>query len=523
MLRQLFAACFVCCLLSGPALANAVSSLPEPPTLPLWLQDGVPNSEAVIAVEALQAAAGHGLNPGDYKADELAKWVHDASLPFSALSPEHARQLDAALTQAMTHYLNDLHRGRLDPKVLRHEFKAPPVAPYDAASRLQQGVRMGRLEQVIAEAAPAIPLYGALRQALADYRALGEPHAWADPLPPLPGRSLKPGDAYGGARQLARRLQVLGDLPDGETLYEVYDDTLAEAVRRFQERHGLDDDGVLGPQTLAQINVSPAERARQIELTLERLRWTPLLHARRMIVVNLPEFVLRAYEVEGNHIDIRQEMRVIVGRALDTRTPVFQEDMRFIEFSPYWNVPISIARGELLPRLQRDPDYLHRQGFEFVTSSGSVVTTVSQEAIDAVRRGEWRLRQRPGPLNALGDIKFIFPNDMNIYLHHTPSTGLFERARRDFSHGCIRVQDPVSLAQFVLEDSPGWSRERIEAAMTSGISRTIRLDAPLPVLIAYSTVVHKDGKVFFFPDIYQQDKRLADALRDRRRPVIALP
>lgn len=521
MLRHLFATCLFCSVLAGPAFANTAAILPQPRAL--WLQDGVPNSDAIIAVEALQQASSHGLDPADYRANELAERVHDASLPFSALPPERARVLDKALTQAMTHYLNDLHRGRLDPKVLRHEFKAPPVSPYDATTQLLRGLEQGRLQQVIADAAPAVPLYEALRQVLRDYRALGEPAAWATPLPALPGRSLKPGDAYSGAGQLARRLQILGDLPAGDTLHDTYDQTLTDAVQRFQARHGLDVDGVLGPQTLAQINVSPAERARQVELTLERLRWTPLLHARRMIVVNLPEFVLRAYEVDGNRIDIRQEMRVIVGRALDTRTPVFQEDMRFIEFSPYWNVPISIARGELIPRLRRDPDYLHRQGFEFVTASGGVVTTVSDEALEAVRRGEWRLRQRPGPLNALGDIKFIFPNDMNIYLHHTPSTGLFERARRDFSHGCIRVQDPVSLAQFVLQDSPDWTRERIEAAMQAGTSRTIRLGAPLPVLIAYSTVVHKDGKVFFFPDIYQQDKRLADALRDRRRPVIALP
>jgi murein L,D-transpeptidase YcbB/YkuD len=249
-------------------------------------------------------------------------------------------------------------------------------------------------------------------------------------------------------------------------------------------------------------------------LSLERLRWTPLRQAARMVVVNVPEFVLRAYEVRDGRIEVKLSMKVIIGKALDTRTPLFDEDMRFIEFSPYWNIPPSIARQETVPHLRADPGYLERQGMEFVTASGQVVTTMAPEHLDAVLSGRWRIRQRPGPKNALGDIKFVFPNNDNIYLHHTPAPDLFERDRRDFSHGCIRVQEPVALAKFVLQEAPDWPEERILAAMASGKSSTLRLEKPLTVLIAYSTVVIKAGRVFFYPDLYGHDRLLAKALRE---------
>jgi murein L,D-transpeptidase YcbB/YkuD len=314
---------------------------------------------------------------------------------------------------------------------------------------------------------------------------------------------------------LARRLEAVGDLPAGTAVPERFEGALVTALQAFQERHGLAPDGVLGRTTLQQLNVPPAARARQIELALERLRWTPFMQGPRMIVVNVPEFVLRAYEVQGGRVDVQLTMKVIVGKAMDTRTPLFDEDMRSIEFSPYWNVPPSIARQDILPRLRRDPAYFERQGFEFVTAGGQVVTTLSEAHLDAVLHGGWRIRQRPGVQNALGDIKFVFPNRTNIYLHHTPAPQLFERDRRDFSHGCIRVQAPVALAQFVLRDEPAWTEERIRQAMEQGVSSTLRLKQPLPVLIAYSTVIVKGGRVFFYPDLYGHDRLLDNALRQR--------
>ncbi|MBK5206663.1 MAG: L,D-transpeptidase family protein, partial [Polaromonas sp.] len=330
------------------------------------------------------------------------------------------------------------------------------------------------------------------------------------------------GQAYAGLEMLAQRLAALGDLATDAPTLTRYEGSLVDAVKAFQQRHGLAADGVIGKATMAQLQVTPAARVRQIELMLERLRWTPLMQGPRMIVINIPEFVLSAYEVQGGRIVVRQEMKVIVGKALDTRTPLFNKDMRFIEFSPYWNIPPSIARAEIVPRLRRDPGYFEREGLEFVSPDGRVDTTLSAERLDAVLAGQMRIRQRPGPQNALGDIKFVLPNRDNIYLHHTPAAQLFERDRRDFSHGCIRVEQPVALAKFVLEGMPEWTEDRIRQAMGRGESATLRLTEPVPVLIAYGTTLVKHGRIFFFEDIYGLDRLLDAALRRhaRHRPPI---
>lgn len=485
--------------------------------MPSWFDEGLPAADVAVALEVLADAAAQGLDPADYGAQELAHAFNTVRIAGAA--PETLARLDTDLTAALELYLTDLQHGRLSPAVLKHRFKAPASERFDARKHVIQARQAGLLAAGLRLAQPQVPMYEAVRSAMEAYRAMANHPAWQRVLPPLLTRSLKPGQAWDGLPLLAERLVALGDLTPGTVVAEQYDEILVEGVRHFQERHGLEPDGVLGPATLEALNVTPVQRVKQMALTLERLRWTPLLHGPRMIVVNVPEFVLRAYERKaGAEVELNLEMRVVVGRALDTRTPIFLEDMRFIEFSPYWNVPISIARGETLPRLRRDPGYFTQQGFEFVSRDGTVTTALSDAGIEAVQRGEWRIRQRPGPRNALGDIKFIFPNDQNIYLHHTPAPQLFARARRDFSHGCIRIEYPVRLAEFVLKHSQEWTTERIEAAMSSGRSRTLRLQEPIPVLISYSTVVVKNDKVYFFPDIYQQDALLEQAL-NKARPL----
>ena len=280
---------------------------------------------------------------------------------------------------------------------------------------------------------------------------------------------------------------------------------------------------MIGKATLTQLEVTPVARVHQIELTLERARWTPLLQASRMVVINIPEFVLRAYEIDDQGIEIREEMKVIVGKALDTRTPLFDEDMRYIEFSPYWNVPPSIAHAELVPKLRRSPGEWDKEGYEFVMGDGSVQTVLSNAGLNAVLAGTARIRQRPGERNALGDIKFVFPNSDNIYLHHTPSIRLFDRERRDFSHGCIRVEHPLALAEFVLKPMPEWTETRITEAMSSGTSATLKLAEPIPVVIAYGTALVKHGHIHFFDDIYGHDRLLDAALRQRRVIPLTLP
>lgn len=515
---------------------------------PNWfLPNGRPNPQVAAALQVLSNADTQGLEPDNYNTTTLIEaFTGLAQAGGQAATPEQQQHLNSLLTSSLASYLNDLRNGRVDPHKVHQKFNVPAKPAFDARQYIDQALQGNRVEQALTEAQPKVPMYAAVVKAMAHYRTLAADPVWSTPLPPLPSRKLEPGQTYAGMPLLMQRLAVLGDYAppattpadhaaataaatpglsstgNAPTTYSTYSlDTtytpaLVEAVKTFQARHGLTTDGIIGPGTFAQLNITPVQRVEQMALTLERLRWTPLLSGPRMIVVNIPEFMLRAYEVKPDgQIDINLQMRVIVGKALDTGTPLFDEDMRFIEFSPYWNVPPSIARGETLPRLRRDPAYFNRQGFEFVLKDGSVSSELSQSNLDAVQHGGARIRQRPGPQNALGDIKFIFPNNTNIYLHHTPAPQLFERARRDFSHGCVRVEAPVALAQFVLQNDPRWTQARIEAAMQANKSQTIRLAEPIPVVLAYSTVVVLNGTVYFFEDIYGHDKKLANALKKR--------
>lgn len=514
--RRVLGACLLACATAWampPAFASASDSAGSEAGATPWFTQGRPSDAALQAVDALAGAAADGLDASDYDAEGLRRAVREArdGVPLAA---DAAGALDASLTRAMQRYLSDLHDGRVDPRQVHANFPHAAGDTFDPAASLREALAHQRLPEALHAAAPAFPLYPALRRALAHYRALAGDPAFAAPLPALPGGKLAPGQAYAGSAALARRLEALGDLPAGTRVPARYEGALVNGVKAFQARHGLDADGVLGGGTLAQLNTPMATRVRQIELTMERLRWTPLLDAPRMIVVNVPEFVLRAYEVHDGQVQVKVQMKVIVGKALDTRTPLFKEDMRYIEFSPYWNVPRSIARAETIPRIRRDPAYFQRQGFEFVGGDGRAVTTLSDANLDAVLNGQMRIRQRPGPQNALGDIKFVFPNNDNIYLHHTPTVQLFQRGRRDLSHGCIRVEEPVALARFVLQDMAGWDEARIRQAMTKGQSNTLRLQQPLPVVLAYGTaIVQEDGRVMFLPDIYGLDRLLDQALR----------
>lgn len=490
-----------------------VSGLSAATDAPLWFDAEGPRPIAREAVELLAAAPADGLVARDYHADSLHRAVSRA-MHGPPLAEDQVTLLDRALTSALRRYLADLHFGRIDPQQIGADYSTPAGTGFDADSLLISAVADDGLGQTVRAAAPSSPQYASLREALARYRELVGSPAWQNPLPSVPGGKLTPGEKYAGTAALAERLRLLGDLPAHSTRPQRYEGPVVEAVRSFQERHALPADGVIGKDTFDQLNVTPATRARQLELALERLRWTPL-PAARAIVVNVPEFVLRGYEAHDGRTGMAARMKVIVGTAGKTPTPLFDAEMRFVEFSPYWNVPPSIAKGETVPRLRRDPGYFDRQGFEFVGGDGRVVAGFSTANLDAVERGQLRIRQRPGASNALGDIKFVFPNKDNIYLHHTPTPQLFKRERRDFSHGCIRVEAPVDLAKFVLADQPQWSEERIVQAMNRGKSATIRLQEPVPVVIAYQTAMVRNGRVHFFPDIYGQDRILDDALRQR--------
>jgi murein L,D-transpeptidase YcbB/YkuD len=314
---------------------------------------------------------------------------------------------------------------------------------------------------------------------------------------------------------LVPKLKLVGDLPQGATVPEgsvKYEGDVVEAVKRFQLRHALAVTGSLGPETVRQLNVPIADRVRQLQFALERWRWLPHELATPLIAVNVPAFRLYGFD-EPHHIALK--MNVVVGKAMRSETPAFIGNMTYLVFRPDWGVPPTILRKEILPPLQKDPAYLSKNGYDLFDAGGKVLNSgqVTPEQIQLLRAGKLSVRQRPGPKNALGSVKFMFPNTYLVYLHDTPKTELFSRSRRDFSYGCIRVQDPPALAAWVLQSKPEWTPERIQAAMNGEKSVQVNLSSPIPVLILYATArVDEDGRVDFYDDIYGHDAALEKVL-----------
>jgi murein L,D-transpeptidase YcbB/YkuD len=332
-----------------------------------------------------------------------------------------------------------------------------------------------------------------------------------DKLPPVQ-KPIDPGQTYEGLGKLVQRLQFLSDLPASVSVpadSQSYSGAVVDGVERFQARHGLEASGKLGPQTIAELNRPMSDRVEQLRLSLERWRWLPHNFAAPPIFVNIPEFKLRAGDAASGKPDL--VMPVVVGKAMRTETPVLEEDMKYMVFWPYWNVPPSILRGEMIPKIAKDRTYVERNNYEVATYTGQMVTdgVVSDEVLAQLRAGKLTVRQKPGPKNALGLVKFIFPNDNNVYLHSTPAQALFSKQRRDFSHGCIRVEDAPGLAVWVLRNNPGWSKDRVAAAFKTEKEQQVNLTRTIPVLILYaSAVAEEDGRVYFLEDIYGHDKSL---------------
>ena len=355
--------------------------------------------------------------------------------------------------------------------------------------------------------------------ALEHYRVLASQDDFA--ILPATKKPVEKGDHYAGVPRLIRLLTLVGDLPAvtvpaySDVDSDVYDATLVAGVKRFQTRHGLEPDGRLGKGTLAQLNTPLSFRVRQLELALERWRRLPYDPSRREIVLNLPEFRLRAFD-PGHQPAL--EMKIVIGKARGLQTPLLSSELDSVLFRPYWNVPFSIQRKELVPHIKRDPAYISKNDFELVTPKGVVVAqdADSDTLLAQLRSGTLHLRQRRGPKNSLGLVKFVFPNEYDVYMHDTPAKSLFSRARRDFSHGCIRLEKAQNLAEWVLRDESGWRQDRIVAAMQGTESISVKLTSTIPVMTIYVTaVVAENGEVQFFEDIYGQDaafeKELAEA------------
>ena len=487
---------------------------------PLWVDaEGRPGGLAREALPLLSGADSEGLDPEDYGAEALERRAARLAATVPPASGDVAG-FDVRLSLGMLRYLRHLHEGRIDPRAVGFQMAVPAEA-LDFPSLLRSALADGRIVEAAADLTPPFPQYRRLRAILAQYRSLAA-NAPVEPLPP-PGRAVRPGGSYTGVEALRRRLIALGDLlgdaapPVEPTAYE---GPLVTGVRRFQRRHGLAPDGVLGTQTYAALAVPIAQRVRQIELALERLRWLPGLRGRPAVIVNIPMFRLWAWDGGPWEGAPSFETNVIVGRAMDTPTPVVVEEMRYLTFRPYWDVPQSILDTEVLPALERDPEHLVRQGMEIVLGPGDEARAVpaTAENLSLLRRGLLRVRQRPGPENALGLVKFIFPNNEQVFMHGTPAQELFGRTRRDFSHGCVRVESPVDLAVWVLKDRPEWTRDRILTAMAGPGPQQVNLRQPISVVLFYTTaaVVPGEDTIHFAEDIYEHDARMEQAFQQER-------
>ncbi len=478
-----------------------------------WVRGMEPSQQAKQVISLLSKADQKGLNAEDYDASRWSGRLAKLKPASSHPSEEDAVRFDAALTVCLMRYISDLHIGKVNPK--HFDFNLDVEAKkYELPTFVKDHVvEADDVPGVLAQVEPPYPGYRRTIEALNAYLEIAKKYDGRT-LPAAP-KTVAPGDSYAGVPQLAHFLRLLGDLPPDANVAAdgtVYQGALVDAVKNFQLRHGRVVDGKLTAQTLADLNVPLTNRIRQMQLALERWRWLPLSYQKSPIIANLPEFRLRAYDENFN---VAVTMDVVVGKAYGHDTPIFSDTMEYVVFRPYWSVPYSIARAEFLPKIAKDPDYLEKKGFEVVDSKQDVVASgaVSADVLEQLRAGKLFIRQKPGPKNSLGVVKFIFPNNYNIYFHDTPEQEFFEKSRRDFSHGCIRLEDPTDLATWVLRNNPGWDLEHIRAAMKGTTTQQVNLAHPIPVLIVYATViVREDGLVRFYDDIYGHDAALEKVL-----------
>src|SRR5215203_1299946 len=474
-----------------------------------WVANAKARPQIDDLVDALREADREGFDPNLYNVAMIEERRAEAAKGFlseKGFDPREAGALDVWRTFLYMKYASDVADGLSDLARADPAWKIRPER-FDPLAHLEKALSENRIKESLHELLPTSPEYARLRTALSDYRAIDSKGGW----PQLPATlKLKPGQRSPAVAALARRLAVSGDyrgsIPEGK--HAVYGAELQEAAKLFQLRHGLTDDGVTGKDVVAEMNVPVERRIAQIQMNMERWRWLPRDLGERYILVNIPEMRLDVYE--GDKVPLT--MKVVVGKP-DSQTPIFNDEMTYLVFSPYWNVPETIAQDETLPAVIKDPGFLTRNNMDIVDKAGNAVDPASLDLSDPAA---YRFRQRPGNDNSLGLVKFMFPNQFNVYLHDTPADSLFGRAARSLSHGCVRVEQPEELANYVLRDQPEWDGERIQAAMHGGEEKIAKLKAPLPVYLGYWTArARPDGTVHFRPDVYDVDSRLTTRLADR--------
>jgi murein L,D-transpeptidase YcbB/YkuD len=468
---------------------------------PIWLDgDGLRERRTKTLMTALLNADADALALDNYPLEELHR-VLATLLKQKHPSASLLGDVDVVLTATYVTLAQDLLTGQVDPSTVSQDWHIKPT-PAQVDSALAKFLRDTRFDVSITQMRPEYDDYKALQKQLVRYRQLIAKGGWQ---PVADGKALKPGDSAPVDRltALRERLRIEGYNVDGnsspgaDSTKAVYDHALAAAVGQFQSEHGIAVDSALGKETVQALNVPATFRLGQIAANMERYRWMPRSLGDRYVFVNVPAFRLSAYD-DGKQA---MEMKVIVGAEYEDRnTPVFSDSMQFVVFRPYWNAPDSIAAKELWPKIEADPSYAERNDYEVVTENG-----------------KQRVRQRPGDKNALGLVKFMFPNTFSIYMHDTPEDQLFQKDVRAFSHGCIRLEKPEEMAQWVL----GWSPEQVTAAEHGPDDRRVNLKEKVPVYIVYFTTFMRDGRLHFGNDLYGRDGILVDAVKNGAQPTVS--
>jgi len=473
---------------------------------PLWVTLKGPTEQARILLSFLQNADKEGLDPKDYDIDAITKLQH-------SLDPQDLARFDTLLTYNIVKYIHDISHGRIRPyqSDVRH-FPEAGDKKFDPFTAIEFLRNSSDLKSYIEGLPPSHQHYKSLKTALARYEKINKSGGW----PKIPdGKTLRPGMESERVPIFRQRLSLeTGRDIQPESAPFLYDELLVEEIKDFQRLHGLEIDGIIGRETMGALNKSCSYAIQQIMLNMARWRWQAHDLGKRYVLINIAHFDLALYSGE----DIELQMAVIVGKQ-QHQTPVFSDTIKYIDLNPYWNVPSSIAVKEDLPKLREDPYYLVNKRVRLFSSWEEDAqeldsTTIDWRFISGREMSRYHLRQDPGPWNALGSIKFVFPNQYGIYIHDTPTQDLFDHTKRDFSHGCIRISKPLLLAEAVLRDnSNGWTIEHISQTIQNGTRQVIRLSMPLPVHITYQTVwVDKNEEVYFIKDVYGRDKRLRKVL-----------
>jgi murein L,D-transpeptidase YcbB/YkuD len=477
-----------------------------------WVQNRKPTSQALQMIALFIESDNKGLVPEDYDA---SRWPARVQKLQASPSDTDLANFDAALTVSSMRFIRALHVGRVNPKTLGRKIDVLS-RKYDLGEFVYgKVIHASNPTDVVKSVEPTFPGYLRTLDALHRYREFAKVDSGGRLS--IPVKPISPGGSYADLPRLAQLLRLVGDLPASvpvDVNSTKYEGPIIDAVKSYQVRHGEIADGHLKAELIKEMDVPMDQRVRQIELALERWRWMEHSFSQPPVLVNLPEFKLRAYD--DNH-KVALFKTVIIGKAYGHKSPVFEKEIKYVVFRPYWEVTPTIQRAEIVPHVEKDREYIAKKHFEVVTPDGKVVTdeTINDSVLAQLKSGKLHVRQKPGPTNSLGLVKLIFPNDDNVYLHGTEAPQLFKEEERDLSHGCIRVEKPADLAAWALRYNLGWNLERVNGAMNGTQDNvTVVLEKPIPVLILYGTVVvDEKNSVFFFDDVYGYDKQLDAALK----------